>query len=118
MTTTEARLEDQKSNSPTTTKAGSSQRSLVLALVTLAQFMVIVDSTIVQVAVPSIGREIGVSVNGLQWIITTYGLTLAGFLMLSGRVGDIYGQKKLFITGVLLFFSRLVDRGPCSFRDC
>jgi hypothetical protein len=60
MTTTEARLEDQKSNSLTTTiKAGSSsQLSLVLALVTLAQFMVVVDATIVQVALPSIGREI------------------------------------------------------------
>ena len=65
--------------------------------------MVIVDFTIVQVALPSIGREFGVSVNGLQWIVTAYGLTLAGFLMLSGRVGDIYGHKKLFIIGVLLF---------------
>jgi len=87
MATTEARLEDQKSNSPTTTKAGSSQRSLVLAIMTLEQFMVIVDSTIVQVALPSIGREFGVSVNGLQWIVTAYGLALAGFLMLSGRGG-------------------------------
>ena len=52
---------------------------------------------------PSIGREFGVSVNGLQWIITAYGLTLAGFLMLSGRMGDIYGHKKLFIIGLLLF---------------
>ena len=43
------------------------------------------------------------SVNVLQWIITAYGLTLAGFLMLSGRVGDIYGHKKLFTIGVLLF---------------
>jgi EmrB/QacA subfamily drug resistance transporter len=90
-------------NSATTAKAGSSRRSLVLALVILAQFMVILDFTIVQVALPSIGREFGVSVNGLQWIVTTYGLTLAGFLMLSGRVGDIYGHKRLFIAGVLLF---------------
>ena len=98
-------MQDQRSNSPTTiTKAGSSSRlSIVLALITLAQFMVVVDFTIVQVALPSIGREFGVSVNVLQWIITAYGLTLAGFLMLSGRVGDIYGHKKLFIIGVLLF---------------
>jgi len=101
-------MQDQKSNSPrattTTTKAGSSsQLSVVLALITLAQFMVVVDSTIVQVTLPSIGREFGVSINGLQWIVTAYGLTLAGFLMLSGRVGDIYGHKKLFITGLLLF---------------
>jgi MFS family permease len=65
--------------------------------------MVVVDSTIVQVTLPSIGREFGVSINGLQWIVIVYGLTLAGFLMLSGRVGDIYGHKKLFITGLLLF---------------
>jgi EmrB/QacA subfamily drug resistance transporter len=90
-------------NNATTAKTGSSRRSLVLALVILAQFMVILDFTIVQVALPSIGREFGVSVNGLQWIVTTYGLTLAGFLMLSGRVGDIYGHKRLFIIGVLLF---------------
>jgi MFS family permease len=65
--------------------------------------MVVVDSTIVQVALPSVGRDFGVSVNGLQWLVTAYGLTLAGFLMLSGRLGDIYGHKKLFIIGVLLF---------------
>ena len=76
---------------------------LILALVTLAQFMVIIDFTIVQVALPSIGKEFGVSINGLQWIVVAYGLTLAGFLLLSGRSGDLYGHKKLFITGVLLF---------------
>ena len=81
----------------------SSQLSVVLALITLVQFMIAVDAMIVQVALPSIGREFGVSVNGLQWIVTAYGLTLAGFLMLSGRVGDIYGYKKLFIIGLLLF---------------
>jgi EmrB/QacA subfamily drug resistance transporter len=98
-------MEDQKPNSSATkTKAGSSsQLSLVLALITFAQFIVVVDFTIVQVALPSIGREFGVSINGLQWIVTAYGLTLAGFLMLSGRVGDIYGHKKLFIIGILLF---------------
>ena len=98
-------MQDQRSNSPTKiTNSGSSSRlSIVLALITLAQFMVVVDFTIVQVALPSIGREFGVSVNALQWIITAYGLTLAGFLMLSGRVGDIYGHKKLFIIGLVLF---------------
>ena len=65
----------------------------MLALITLAQFMIVVDATIVQVALPSIGKEFDVSVNGLQWIITAYGLTLAGFLMLSGRIADIYGYK-------------------------
>jgi MFS family permease len=58
---------------------------------------------LLQVALPSIGRELAVSFNGLQWIVTAYGLTLAGFLLLSGRMGDIYGRKKLFTIGVLLF---------------
>jgi EmrB/QacA subfamily drug resistance transporter len=97
-------IEDQKSNSSTSTRAGSSsRRSLVLALVILAQFTVVIDFTIVQVALPSIGRELSVSINGLQWIVTGYSLTWAGFLMLSGRMGDIYGHKTLFIIGVLLF---------------
>ena len=97
-------VEDQKSNSSTSTRGGSSsRRSLVLALVILAQFTVVIDFTIVQVALPSIGRELGVSINGLQWVVTGYGLTWAGFLMLSGRMGDIYGHKTLFIIGVLLF---------------
>jgi EmrB/QacA subfamily drug resistance transporter len=97
---------DEKSNSPTTktpTKAVSSKHGLVLTLLVLAQFMVIVDFMIVQVALPSIGKEFGISINVLQWTVTAYGLTLAGFLMLSGRLGDMYGHKKLFIIGVLLF---------------
>lgn len=89
---------DLKSNSSiettTTNGSSSSHLSVVLALITLAQFMIVVDATIVQVALPSIGKEFDVSVNGLQWIITAYGLTLAGFLMLSGRIADIYGYKK------------------------
>jgi EmrB/QacA subfamily drug resistance transporter len=52
---------------------------------------------------PSIGKEFGISINVLQWTVTAYGSTLAGFLMLSGRLGDMYGHKKLFIIGVLLF---------------
>ena len=88
---------------PTKANSSSKKSSLVLALLALAQFMVVVDFMIVQVALPSIGKEFGVSINGLQWTVTAYGLTLAGFLMLSGRVGDIYGHKKLFIIGVMLF---------------
>ncbi len=106
-------MQDQNSNSPTKSWS-SSQLSVVLALVTLAQFMVVVDFTIVQVAMPSIGREFGVSVNVLQWIVTAYGLTLAGFLMLSGRVGDIYGHKKLFVIGVLLFSLASLTGGLAS----
>jgi len=93
----------QKPRSTRAKTSSLSQLSIVLSLITLAQFIVVVDFTIVQVTLPSIGRQFGVSINGLQWIVTAYGLTLAGFLMLSGRVGDIYGHKKLFVIGVLLF---------------
>ena len=82
---------DEKSNNLSTKspKAISSKRlSIALSLVALAQLMVIVDFTIVQVALPSIGREFGVSINGLQWIVTAYDLTLAGFVLFSGRSGD------------------------------
>jgi MFS family permease len=99
-------LDDQNSNSPSApaSKAdGSSHRSLILAVVNLAQFIVIIDFTIVQVALPSIGREFNVSIDGLQWIVVAYGLTLAGFLLISGRAEDLYGQKKFSIIGVLLF---------------
>ena len=96
-------MEGKKANPTTTTKSSSSQRSILLALIILSQFIVMIDFAIVQIALPSIGREFDVTINGLQWIITIYGLTLAGFLMLSGRMGDIHGHKKLFIIGVLLF---------------
>src|SRR5919107_1188641 len=108
---------DEKSNNLSTKspKAISSKRlSIALALVALAQLMVIVDFTIVQVALPSIGKEFGVSINGLQWIVTAYGLTLAGFLLFSGRSGDIYGHKKLFMIGILLFSTASLVGGLAS----
>ena len=110
-------VKDEKSNNSSTTspKTSSSKRSsIVLALVALAQLMVIVDFTIVQVALPSIGKEFGISINGLQWIVTAYGLTLAGFLLFSGRSGDIYGHKKLFILGIILFSTASLAGGLAS----
>lgn len=91
--------------------AGLSRKGLVLAAVVLAQFMVVLDFTIVQIAIPSIGKEFGISINGLQWIVTAYGLTLAGFLLLSGRAGDLYGHKKLFIAGVIVFSTASLAAG-------
>lgn len=76
---------------------------LVLALIIAAGFLDVVDFSIVQVALPTIRTELVISLAESQWIIGAYGLTLAGFLLLSGRAGDIYGQKKLFVYGVVLF---------------
>src|SRR2546427_231275 len=72
---------------------------MTLALVIVAGFLDVVDFSIVQVALPTIRTELVVSLTESQWIIGAYGLTLAGFLMLSGRAGDVYGQKKLFVFG-------------------
>jgi len=87
-------------------KVSTSSRSrnrLILGLIVAAVFLDVIDFSIVQVALPTIQRELVVSLTESQWIIGAYGLTLAGFLLLSGRAGDIYGQKRLFVSGILLF---------------
>ncbi len=83
--------------------AVTSHARLILALIIAAGFLDVIDFSIVQVALPTIRTELVVSLAESQWIIGAYGLTLAGFLMLSGRAGDVYGQKKLFIFGIVLF---------------
>ena len=80
-----------------------SRTRLILALIIAAGFLDVIDFSIVQVALPTIRTELSVSLTESQWIIGAYGLTLAGFLLLSGRAGDIYGQKKLFVFGIILF---------------
>src|SRR5437899_7243963 len=74
----------------------ASHARMTLALIIIAGFLDVIDFSIVQVALPTIRTELVVSLAESQWIIGAYGLTLAGFLMLSGRAGDVYGQKKLF----------------------
>src|SRR2546430_5845379 len=81
----------------------SSRTRMTLALIIIAGFLDVIDFSIVQVALPTIRTELVVSLAESQWIIGAYGLTLAGFLLLSGRAGDIYGQKKLFVFGIVLF---------------
>jgi EmrB/QacA subfamily drug resistance transporter len=69
----------------------------------MASFLDIIDFSIVQVALPTIRTQFLATYSDLQWVIGAYGLTLAGFLMLMGRAGDVYGQKKIFIAGIVLF---------------
>ena len=76
---------------------------LILAVVISAAFLDVVDFSVVQVALPSIQREFHESLASAQWIIGVYGLTLAGFLMVSGRAGDVYGQKRIFVVGIIGF---------------
>jgi len=76
---------------------------IVLVLVCLAQFMVILDATIVNVALPSIQADLELSDANLQWIVNAYALLFGGFLLLGGRAGDLIGRKRLFLVGVIIF---------------
>ena len=76
---------------------------LIFALIIMASFLDIIDFSIVQVALPTIRTQFLATLADSQWIIGAYGLTLAGFLMLMGRAGDVYGQKKIFTAGIVLF---------------
>ncbi|SEG42574.1 drug resistance transporter, EmrB/QacA subfamily [Actinacidiphila yanglinensis] len=68
-----------------------------------AQFMVILDVTIVNVALPQMRDALGLSTNGLQWVVNAYTLTFAGFLMLGGRAADLWGRRRTFLAGLALF---------------
>jgi EmrB/QacA subfamily drug resistance transporter len=76
---------------------------VLLALLALAQFMVVLDVAIVNVALPSISRDLNFAPSNLQWVITAYTLTFGGFLLLGGRAADLYGRRKLFIGSVTAF---------------
>jgi EmrB/QacA subfamily drug resistance transporter len=81
----------------------SRRSALLLAVCCTAQFMVILDVAIVNVALRSIRSSLGFSVLDLQWIVNAYTITFAGFLMLGGRATDLFGQRRTFVTGLLLF---------------
>jgi EmrB/QacA subfamily drug resistance transporter len=89
--------------SSTTRHTAEGNRWVTLVLVCLAQFMVILDATIVNVALPTIQRELDFSQADLQWVINGYTLTFGGFLLLGGRAADLLGRKRIFIAGALLF---------------
>jgi EmrB/QacA subfamily drug resistance transporter len=81
----------------------SRNSNALLAVVCLGQFMVILDVSIVNVALPSIKDALGFSTNGLQWVLNGYTLTFAGFLLLGGRAADLFGRRRMFYAGTLLF---------------
>ncbi|HEY7255996.1 MAG TPA: MFS transporter [Solirubrobacterales bacterium] len=87
---------------------------LLILVVCLAQFMVILDISIVNVALPSIRDALGFSQTGLQWVVNAYTLAFAGFLMLGGRAGDLLGRRRVFLAGTALF--ALASLG-CAFAD-
>jgi EmrB/QacA subfamily drug resistance transporter len=75
----------------------------VLGLLCVAQFMVVLDATIVAIALPEIQAELGFSRAGLQWVVSAYTLAFGGFLLLAGRAADLWGRRRLFMVGLAVF---------------
>src|SRR6059036_631487 len=79
------------------------RRWIALAVIVAAQFMVVLDVAIVNVALPSIKHDLHFSQESLQWVITAYAILFGGLLLLGGRLADLLGRRRLFVTGVAVF---------------
>jgi EmrB/QacA subfamily drug resistance transporter len=88
---------------PDASRAAGVNANAVLAIVAVAQFMVILDASIVNVALPTIKRDVGFSEQSLSWILNAYTLIFGGFLLLGGRLADRLGRRRLFMAGIALF---------------
>src|SRR6204780_2843774 len=102
---------------PASTSNESSPSRWLLAVCCIAQFMVILDLSIVNVALPSIQSSLGFSSNDLQWVVDAYTITFAGFLLLAGRAADHFGRRRMFIAALLLFGLASLAGGVAPDRD-
>src|SRR3954467_8528880 len=94
---------DPTERTPTMTGLDTRTRWTALYVLCLATLMIVLDTTIVNVALPSIRADLGFSQTSLAWVVNAYVLTYAGLLLLGGRLGDLFGQRRLFLTGIGLF---------------
>ncbi len=86
-----------------TSTQGNTNRWRAFALLAVSYFMTVVDFTIVNVSLPTIGRDLHLSATGLQWVVTAYALTLGGFLLFGGRAADLLGRRRILMLGLALF---------------
>ncbi|HEY5120219.1 MAG TPA: DHA2 family efflux MFS transporter permease subunit [Acidimicrobiales bacterium] len=84
---------------------------IILTIACLAQFMVVLDVSIVNVALPSMQRDLHFSLSNAQWVVNAYVLTFAGFLLLGGRAADIFGRRRVYLTGLFIFTLASVGAG-------
>ena len=105
MSTVTARSEDFKQTAAASEAEHTRERRrwIALGVLCLGQLMMVLDATIVNVALPSIQRELHFSQGNLTWVINGYLVTFGGFLLLAGRMGDLVGRKKVFLTGLVMF---------------
>jgi EmrB/QacA subfamily drug resistance transporter len=87
------------------------KRWIALGLLALTQFMLISDQTVVNIAVPSIGADLDISGAGLSWVVNAYVLTFGGLLLLAGRATDLFGQRRMFTVGMILFAAASLAAG-------
>lgn len=90
---------------------------VIMALVCASQFMVILDASIVNVALPSIRRELGFTPTGLPWVVNGYLLTFAGFTLLGGRAADLFGHRRMLVTGLFVFSTSSLAGGVATAPD-
>ena len=76
---------------------------LILVLLCAAQFMLVLDVTVVNIALPSIQAEVGMAIGELQWVVTAYTLAFGGLLLLGGRAADLLGRRRVFLAGLAVF---------------
>jgi MFS family permease len=87
----------------TTAREFENRRWIALALLAMAQFVVILDASIVNVALPTVGESLSFSQDDLSWVVNAYVLTFGGFLLLGGRLADLLGRRRVFMAGLILF---------------
>ena len=100
-----------------TVTAAPPKTGLILLLLCAAQFMVVLDIAIVNVALPSIQADLAMSQDSLQWVVIAYGLMLGGFLMLGGRLADVVGRKRVLISGLAIFTAASMLAGLAESAD-
>src|SRR6201994_5087615 len=88
---------------PSTSSSGDNRLWLALMVVCLAQLMIVLDTTIVNVALPSIQRDLHFSQGNLTWVVNAFLVTFGSFLLLAGRLGDLLGRKRVFLAGLVVF---------------
>lgn len=96
------------------TLAVGGRNKFALALLCVAQFVVALDVQIVAIALPTVGRDLGLARADLQWVVSAYVLTFGGFLLLAGRLADLFGRRRLFMLGFALFTSASLGCGLAS----
>jgi len=87
----------------TDSSTAQDRRWLALALLCVAQFVVVLDASIVNVALPTIGQALDFTESNLPWVVNAYVLTFGGFLLLGGRMADLMGRRRVFMAGLVVF---------------